>query len=250
MQQLIIAGCPRSGTTALRNLLNTQKDTFIANEMMLYSGSHDSFIERITGHWSDKFNKQCIKAEIDPVEFVDYVKDDKSQSIEFLKSKGFNIVGDKFPSYVLVNHHANMLRAISNGVKFIFCVRDCRDFVCSSLDHFKRGRSPQKNRWVFETIEDACGHWVKMNLGLQTLISQIPPTQYMIAQYETSVSNVPMLRNKISKLLNHEWYPDIMDTLEYYPVHIGRWKRECPEINIRLSAEASRLMELYGYQYD
>lgn len=253
MTQIIIVGCPRSGSTALRNLLNTEEKTFIANEMRFYSGSTVSFIERVTGQWSDKFVKQCVEKGIDHEALVKCATQHVNKVPEFLKTQGFNVVGDKFPLYVLVSHMEGMLKSISSGVKFIFCVRDCRDFICSSLSHCEKGRNSANNSWVFDNIKDACDYWVKMNTGLLNLTRIIPAQNYIIAQYEKSVINVYQLMKNINKLSDGVWDLKPMQKLKvrdkYHPVHMGRWITEQPKINDSLSDGALRLMELYGYEY-
>ncbi len=249
MTKIIIMGCPRSGTTALRDLLNTQHNTYLCNELAFYSNDKQvNFMKRLDGKWWKAFSEDCIKDGIDPDKFRSYIREDKLKSIEFLHHQGYEIVGDKFPSYVLPKYHTQMLDAEPNGTKFIFCIRDCRAFISSSLRHYKNG-SPRKH-WVYCTIHEACAHWVQLNRGLIQLTHKLSSKNYIIVKYEDAVHDKEKLLKRIHKLTNNKWYGRIKDASDYYPVNVDAWKTEYPKIDHHLSEDALRLMELYGYNYE
>ena len=250
MTQIIIAGCPRSGTTALKNLLNTQHNTCITNELKSYAGDNAAFIDRLNSSWFTNFSNECKKKNIDPELFRDYVIEDKTKTPEYLHSLGYQIVGDKFPGYVLPELSNRIMQQARKGVKCIFTVRDCRAFIASSLRFYTRGVDPNVNQWVFCTIHEACEHWVRFNKGLQDLIRNIAPENYMIVQYEKAVRNNTKLVKRINKLTEGQWTATPEETTGYHPVHVDTWKTEHPEIDQYLSEDALRLMELYGYDYD
>lgn len=250
MTQIIISGCPRSGTTALKSLLNTQYNTCITNELKSYVGDNIVFAKRLNSKWFKKFSAECKKKNIDPTLFKDYIIEDKTKTPKYLHSLGYQIVGDKFPSYVLPNYHKKIIELSRTDIKYIFCVRDCRGFISSSLRAYVSGVNPKENGWVYCTIQEACGHWVKYNKGLQKLIQNIPTANYMIVQYEKAVKDTNKLVKRINKLTNGQWNARPDETTNYYPVHVDTWKTEHPTIDNYLSQDALRLMELYGYDYD
>lgn len=252
MTQIIITGCPRSGTTALKSLLNTQHSTCITNELKSYAGDNDAFAKRLNGRWYDNhFSQECKKKHVDPELFRNHIIEDKTRTVPYLHSLGYQIVGDKFPGYVMRTFHKRMIQHSKKDVKFIFCVRDCRGFVSSSLRRYLIGDLDFKaNDWVYCTIQEACAHWVKFNKGLQELIQHIPTSNYMIVQYEKAVRNNDKLVQRISKLTEGQWTATPDETTNYHPVHVHEWKIEHPEIDKYLSEDVFRLMELYGYEYD
>lgn len=250
MTQIIISGCPRSGTTALKSLLNTQHNTCVTNELKFCAGNNDAFAERLNSSWFKKFSNECKKKNIDPELFRDHIIEDKIKTSKYLHSLGYQIVGDKFPGYVLPNYHKKIIELSRKGFKYIFCIRDCRGFISSSIRAYERGVNPKGNVWVYCTIHEACEHWVKYNKGLQALIQHIPSENYIIVQYEQAVRNNAKLVDRISKLTERQWSALPEETTDYHPVHVKAWETEHPDIDQHLSEDALRLMELYGYQYD
>lgn len=251
MTELIIAGCPRSGTTALRNLLNTQHNTYLCNELSYYSSdSQEHFMSRLNSEWWNTFCVNCKKDNINPEAFRSYITEDKLKSVDFLHSQGYEIVGDKYPLYVAQKHHKKLLEAANRGVKIILCVRDCRGFVSSSIRHYISSAHGKQSTWAYCTIHDACKYWTRFNRGLIQLTNKLPPESYMIVKYEEAVNNKEKLLRRLHKLTNNKWYGNINDTKDYHPVHVDSWKTEHPKIDYHLSEDALRLMELYGYDHD
>ena len=248
--QIIISGSPRSGTTALKSLLNTQHNTCITNELKFYAGDDTAFAERLNSKFFNHFSDECKKKNIDPELFRDYIIEDKTRTPDYLHNLGYQVVGDKFPGYVLKNYHQRIIEHSRHDVKFIFCVRDCRGFISSSLRAYSRGKDPKFNQWVYCTIHEACAHWVKFNKGLLALIQHIPTDNYMILQYEKAVKNNSRLVKRINKLTEGQWTAAPDETTGYHPVHVDAWKIEHPYIDKYLSEDALRLMEIFGYDYD
>lgn len=100
---IAVCGCPRSGNTAITQMLNLHNKVYLTDE----SG------------WMSNFN-----CERDKLEF-------------FFTNK--EVVGDKTPSYVLENHFS-YIRCHHPEVKFIFTFRRCEDVVSSSLLHGKASK--------------------------------------------------------------------------------------------------------------
>jgi len=250
MTQIIISGCPRSGTTALKDLLNTQRNTCITNELEFYVGDNASFIERLESKWFNNFSRDCKKKNIDSVLFRDHILHDKTKTVSYLHSLGYQIVGDKFPGYIMSQVKDRIIQISKQNIKFIFCVRDCRDFISSSLRHYSKDINLRTNQWVKCTIHEACAHWVMYNKGLQELIQHIPSENHMIVQYEKAVKNNAKLIYRINKLTEGQWVATPEETVGYYAVHVDAWKTEYPDIDKYLSEDAFRLMELFGYDYD
>lgn len=250
MTQIIISGCPRSGTTALKDLLNTQHNTCITNELKFYAGDNAAFTERLESKWFNHFSQECKKKNIDSISFRDHILHDKTKTTEYLHGLGYQIVGDKFPGYLLSKVKNRIIQLSRKNIKFIFCVRDCRDFISSSLRHYSKDIDLIANQWIKCTIHEACAHWVMFNKNLQELTQHIPPENHMIVQYEKAVSDNAKLVYRINKLTEGQWMATPEETAGYHPVHVNAWKTEHPDIDKYLSEDALRLMELYGYEYD
>lgn len=129
MQQFVICGCPRTGTTGLVTLINSSKNVFCFNESAIF------IVDKIKELLSiEEFYKYLNYRgyEIDEVslllhsdEFLDY----------FGNKYNLQTVGDKTPDYVL-DENFDLIHFYNTNLKYIFTTRNIDDTVSSYMIHF------------------------------------------------------------------------------------------------------------------
>lgn len=251
MKRLLITGSPRSGTTAITELLCHDSNMFVTNEMQTYLFNPES--HRQIADWKRRLDT------LESGNIVSYnwflkkgatVGQVKSlppgeRCLDFQHSLGYDIVGDKLPHYI------NKLDIVNKRfceLYYIFTVRDPRAVIASSLRHHKKsmdeGKAPA--HWQFKSPEEACEMWVEFNSSLKHCLEQIHPSRYVLLRYEDCVQNAVRPLMMISALLDYDIeVPNPKGS--YYPVHLETWKDEIPDVNDHLSEECLKLMEDFGY---
>jgi hypothetical protein len=220
INKLIITGCPRSGTTAIMKLLNTHSQIKITQELSSFNPflSQDVIIEKS----KDKLINDLIIEHGSPG-FYDHLD--------------YSIVGDKLPDYCLPNYHESLL---SQDLKYVFCLRNCRGFVDSSVRHFNLGL---RSAWNFETYKDASCMWFNYNKSMLDFMFKLRPDQFILMRYEDAVLDIEEYLKRISKICN---FPIKLQNpfKDYYPVRVKAGK----DIKLNdLSLHAVKLMEIFGY---
>lgn len=152
---LFIVGCPRSGTTLLRRIVDAHPDVAITNEthwivQLLEDGDAaragapvtPRLLERLLSH------KRFARLKLDPGRLEPLVAREEPVSYRelvtavydlFGERRGKRLVGDKTPRYV---RHIPTLHNLWPAAKFVHLIRDGRD-VCLSVRNWDKA-----NRFV------------------------------------------------------------------------------------------------------
>lgn len=199
MKEIAVCGCPRSGTTALVRLLNLSDKTFITNELSFY-GSYD--LEK-----RYQIVKELQSKNYD-VSWIPYCK--SNIAIEINDRYQLNVIGDKTPDYVLKNNF-DFIRKNYPQVKFIFCFRCCRDFVCSSLNAFDK-----TEMWAHSSIIDACDMWYNYTKSAFDCIDELPDNSFACIKYESMTDR--QIVNNIEIVLNED--------LRIHPIPLNSFLRD------------------------
>jgi hypothetical protein len=247
MKQLIIAGCPRSGTTALGHLLNRDSKTFIGHETNCYIYGKKPFSNRLAWQAADK-NERNFREPF-TLKGLDYNDLPEFQTgldfIKYMASLGFEVVGDKNPEYIMRRSMRAVLNKVSD-IKVIMTIRDARGFIASSLRAWKSGL---RDHWCFDNIADAEYFWTTRNHELLHLIRNdfiISPEQYKIVKYEPASQDAVSTVYHLSKFIGYEFKINNPEGY-FFPVNADAWQDEIPHINNQLKPDTLRLMELFGY---
>lgn len=241
MKKVIITGCPRSGTTALAELLSKDSRTLITNEVSNFTFNEESSLENILcrKYAIDNFREILNSKGIYEEYYKDSIFFESHSYLQQLQTAyGLEIIGDKWPDYLF---HINDIETLNNTAEdfyFIFTIRSCYHFINSSTTNYNNGK---RDAWNFYDEKKAEGYWVSRNLELiknvQYLQKKNIPVK--IINYDTIKGNASNLVNHISNFINEELVIENSNESYYYS---GK------ETKIKLGSEARIIMELFGYE--
>jgi hypothetical protein len=189
---IFIIGCPRSGTTLLRVILDSHPNICCGPETHLISKLKE---------FNDKIGEYWKMLEIFGLE--------RSKQLEKL-SEIFNI----FPEKYMINKnkirwaektpdnifYAFFIKELFPKCQFINVIRDGRDVVNS-----------HKKRWGRRTILKGIKKWnMSMKLTFQ-FRKKFCKEDYLEIRYETLVSNPETETKKIMEFLNEPWNPILLE---------------------------------------
>ena len=199
---VFIVGCPRSGTTLLRRMIDahrqiaiTRETHWIAKRFEKRQGvTPDGLVTPELLSWllsDEKFTRMGIGqdeleglvAGEEPVSYSTFVT---GVFDLFGKGQGKRLVGDKTPSYL---RHIPTLHALWPQAKVVHIIRDGRD-VCLSMVNWKKGHvaAGRLATWAEDPVLTAALWWKqRVRLGREDGNALRPELYYEI-RYETLVS--------------------------------------------------------------
>ncbi|MGE4440332.1 MAG: sulfotransferase [Desulfomicrobium sp.] len=252
-----ILGNPRSGTSLLRLMLNTNNDISVPPECGFYhwlSNKYktqdfsdtalfiESYIEDLKKSkkmetWDIDFNylrhliKKTKPATYEQVSLLVYL----TYAAKFNKSP--KTIGDKNNYYI---NYLCDLNKINKNPKYIYIVRDCRDVVCSYRALKKiETKSIYKPNLPWD-IKNICFSWNKNNINVINFFNKLPKNQYYIIRFEDLIEHTEKILKNICNFLETNYDNNMM---EYYkenaqkniePIETLDWKKETlnkPNIN-------------------
>ena len=282
---VFIGGCARSGTTLLRQILNTHPQIVITRE------SH--WIPRVfasrkgitpEGFVTPKLIPHLLKHPkfaqlgLSEEELVELLENNALVSYADFTSRIFDLygqrcgktlVGDKTPGYVRL---IDMLHTLWPRARFVQLIRDGRE-VCLSVADWRK--APQKKPGVFSTWKDdpvsTTAFWWELNVRLgRDAGKRLGPELYYEIRYESLVTNpgeecaalcaflqVPydevMLRFHEGRI-KHEWRKkagfslSVEEPLRPITPGLRDWRSQMPGENVeRFEAAAGSLLDELGY---
>jgi hypothetical protein len=241
-KEVIICGCPRTGTTALANLLNCDEYCWITHECCSYSfGCAQNFRKKLKEVSSIENTIDTLADKIIPKNmFVDYYGQPYDFFDHLYALTDFKVLGDKSPGYL---HDWRRIKKLRPNAKFIVTVRDCRQVVSSCL----RWKDERPNEpWVSDNTTDPIDMWV-YNTEITIDIKKELGDDCLIVQYEDSVSRPFVALDRIKDFLDYDFKVDKIQE-QYYPVNQNTWREELPYINEELTKKAVELMEHFNYE--
>lgn len=241
VKEVIIGGCPRTGTTALAALLSHDPKTLIMNECTNYTWGINKFPDRL----ERLFNSMDFLASISLKGitrdiFEEYADRPRELPLLLAEKFGFEVVGDKCPHYVQEKIMNNIL-SLERDIKFIMTIRDCRAVVASSIRNYIIGSTEP---WVTGDIKEAIQMWVDFNESLLKYIEE--GREILLIKYEDAVSDVYNTIETIGGFLDYKFSIDDPEG-GYHAVHLYDWKNELPDIDRFIDGRARELMVLFGY---
>jgi len=250
MDLVAIGGCPRSGTSALCNLLMQDEKIMIFDELQVFSSNWESnsIVKRIITNWLKEGSNFSYLVERSGIKrekfkaFIDQTKPISGKELyDFVKdTTKATMFGDKSPeAYVSI---ADTLAVKFPEMKFLFSQRDGRGVIAS---HLRKPRSSVPN------IEACVNLWVRMTSRILELKKRIPDRCFII-NYDEAVINVEPMLEELSNFLSLD--PVLINDLNfkglpyYRPTHVETWKNEIPDIMSKIhSSKFNDLMSFYNY---
>ena len=237
MKEIAICGCPRSGTTALANLLNHDDSTIITNETCCYIWGDNiaPFTDKIDREENNyEFTRPFLNKGLNPRKIFSECKTSRDLP-SVIHSHGYEVVGDKLPDYIY-SANFNVLCA-RQDVYIIIMIRDVRGFIASSTRFYNKG---MRSGWCFPDGVSAEKFWIEANIHLINAVLRARMRRLKILKYETVCENADKLVRNLSSFVDFEFkIPEPANI--FFPVH-----KEVSEYKI--SSEATAIMELFGYE--
>lgn len=276
---VFVVGCPRSGTTLLRRLLNAHPELCIP---------------KAETHWIPKFyqkghgldaNRRVTKDFIDVL--LDYPKFRKfgigrTQLVELLggseavdypqfvarildhygKTRGKRLVGDKTPGYA---RHVPLLHQLFPAARFIHVIRDGRDVALSLLSWERLHRSAGRIAgFDADPVTTTALYWEWLVRLAREAGDDLPARLYLEIRYEDLVVDTASACRRMCQFLGLDYAPEM---LEYYagrqktgsrlsakkawlpPTgNLRDWRSQLPaEDVIRFAAASGALLAELGY---
>jgi len=243
---IAIGGCPRSGTTALTDLLNIDGSLFITREFRIFRCWRHPIGPLLMKHKMNpnRASSAVFKKHNLDIETVSKITNGKSVT-NFVTKKLPNLkyFGDKLP-----RHYLYFTIEIANrfpNMKFIFCLRDGRAVIASQIRLFKGGKS--RANFIAKSIPSAEHLWLEgceyleRNLNCKSLKDRIH-----VVRYEDAVADPKKTIRQISRFLGIGKLS--IEGHEYKPTHLDTWKTELPNMEDRLSKKFKKKLKRWGYE--
>jgi hypothetical protein len=250
-----IVGCPRSGTTLLRNMLNSHPDIFIfpqtqffnkiwgsrrlvnfkkSRKQMLNIIAEDRAVLRSKVDMFSSDNLSRERFDNFYVEYIDLIQDNND-----LQKR---ILGDKTPRHIFFQR--KIKENLNRNVKTIIAVRDSRAVVASL-----------KKRGLIKSIEQGAAIWNSFLEQIVKINKEESADDIMCIRYEDIVADPKLIANKMALFLNLEYSENMLDIQEsnssytekqkkkgIYKDSIDYWKNELQKEEIVI---LSRLTKKY-----
>ena len=212
-EMLLIGGCPRSGTTILQYVLNTDPHVFITNEMNLFKtvdglgsllGADASLATKrphespralsVRESWtvSDftkyKFDAGCTKAILRKIYEIHHER--------VRPGKALAVFGDKFPKYYQSIDHYNLA---GSAFKYIHITRNPLDVINSMIMRVKNAQEGKDTWKAHPTLESQIAIWAE---AFAFIRGRETDAQVLHVLYEDFVFNTAHVMEEIGSFLN------------------------------------------------
>jgi Sulfotransferase family len=208
MAPIFIVGCPRSGTTLLRNLLRSHPHLSFPSEThfipQLYAAYGDPVNERearrltkalLRLRWVRRWNCDFDESKLVARGSYAGIIDELFQT--WLRKEGKPRWGDKTPQYVL---HLRTLAAIFPEARFIHIFRDGRDVARSWL---LAPHGPEN--WFM-----AASEWRRLVRAGRQAGVDLPTGMYMEVRYEALLTDLETTLRRICEFVDEPFDPAIL----------------------------------------
>jgi hypothetical protein len=274
---LFIVGCPRSGTTLLRRMIDahqqiaiTRETHWIAKRFERRQGvTPDGLVTPELLSWllsDEKFTRMGIGqdeleglvASEEPVSYSTFVT---GVFDLYGKGQGKRLVGDKTPGYV---RRIPTLHALWPEARFVHLIRDGRDVSLSAINWSRAYKLARRySTWTEDPTTTAAVWWEwHVRLGREDGGS-LAPKLYHEVRYEELVSRPAKTCETLCDFLDipydegifrfHERLPDprfYVKHKKWRPIFTGLrdWRTQMPAQDLeRFEAAAGELLEELGY---
>jgi hypothetical protein len=199
---LFIVGCPRSGTTLLRRVLDAHPDIAITRETHwitdLLRGddavspnepvtrellSRLRGVKRFTRLGVDQARLEGLLSRTQPVYYAEFVR---TVFDLYGEAQGKRLVGDKVPGYV---RDISVLHALWPAARFVHLIRDGRDVCTSVLNWDRENRAVTRMPgWDDDPVSTTALWWEQLVRIGRDAGSALPSELYYELRYEALVA--------------------------------------------------------------
>jgi hypothetical protein len=218
MKKIIITGAPRTGTTALANLLNYSPKIVITNELGIFDHNQNHYKER---------SKTWIHSNKATQKFLG-IKNLTGKDIDdffagnFENQGNLEFYGDKHPTYCIDKEYCTHLIKNCSDAYFIFTHRNPCATIYSGLYRSKAQPEQVHADWFFKSVEDSTSKIETFTINWSGYIYPNVNNKIII-DYDRYVNNYDLLIRDLSKFLNTSLdLPELKEmTAQTGPYNVG-----------------------------
>jgi hypothetical protein len=256
---ILIAGCPRSGTTLIRNMLNAHPDIYIfpqtqffnkvwgSRRLVAYKKNREKLLNIIASDRAvlrdelDMFSEQNLSRR----NFDNYC-DEYIQIIEDNNLFKKKIIGDKTPRHIFFIDKIKC--HMKHNLKTIVAVRDSRAVIASL-----------KKRGMIGSVAQGAAIWNFFLERITTLLNTLTPEEIIYIRYEDLVSDPVNITRELSSFLNLGYSEHMLNVKEsnssytrkpqkgIYKDSLFQWQEEFNQEEIHV---ISQLTKNYLFRFD
>ena len=219
---IFIVGCPRSGTTLLRDLLRSHPGITIAPESHFIPRFYLSYGDPSSDQEAWRIARSILKTRrvglwqivAQPTDFIGCRSFSEVTTRLFelwAREKGKPRWGDKTPHYV---RHIPLLIQLFPDAQVIHVVRDGRDVALSWL----------RTRFEPRNLYKAARLWKEMATKGRRDGATLPADSYLEVRYETLLADPEATMRGVCQFLNEPWEPAVL-TPSRFDVMFGKKSR-------------------------
>lgn len=215
-EPIFIIGCPRSGTTLLRVILDSHPN--------ICSGPETNIIEELN-RFNGKINKNWDKLQIYGINKNEYYT--KLSEVfstfqeKYIQQKKKKRWAEKTPDNIF---YVDFINNLFPKCQFINVIRDGRDVVCSF-----------KERWGRKTILHALKTWNRSIDLTMKYRKEFDKKRYFEVRYEDLVLDSEDYTKKIMLFLGEDWSPKLLEHQkqkhDYYLKPVNKKEKNVREKN-------------------
>ncbi len=218
-----VVGCPRSGTTLLRAMLDSHPDLAVPGESYFVVELAPRFVSR----WWRRFDRRrCLDAVLAHERFVQWELDDGAVRdavaaaeprdfaalvrvlyAAYASARGKHRYGDKTPNYVL---DLPLIARLFPEARFVHVVRDGRDVALSVTEI---------EQWGPSKIEGAAHYWVRHVEAGRRAGTALGADRYLEVRYDDLVADPELTLHEVCAFVDLPFarsmltYPERFDDL-------------------------------------
>jgi Sulfotransferase family len=235
---IFVGGLQRSGTTLMRQILNSHPHIACGPESKLF---RDHRLERIYTDlrtiWPTLLSPHYA---FDP-HMVDVVMAGLIHSIfmPYSQKQGKPRWAEKTPNNILV---IDTLFALFPAAQFIHMIRDPRDAFCS----VRQRAAKDMPHWATKTPERTAAEWCRrINCGFAW---RARPDRYREVRYEELVTQPEATLRSLFAFLGEPWAASVLENNPTFSTSVGRWRSELSDAEVaETEAVAGQTMRALGY---
>lgn len=213
-KEIIITGCPRTGTTALCSLLYHSSRVLITNELALYHPDKEAPRKRMRLPL-DSHVKRALELKNWSIERLEDFRQGN------LSDSTIDVFGDKNPDYCLNPAMINYFTTNQPCDYYIFTHRNPCAIVASFLRRSAREKDVQAT-WYSQTAEEAANKAVEYTRNWTTYFYPKVDKKKIVI-YEDHCEDVNNLIQELNEFLGITLDIHKPERL-YYPVNINTWQ--------------------------
>jgi hypothetical protein len=228
---IFVIGCPRSGTTLVRMILDSHPEISAGEETKFLSD-----LERVVGeHW-----RLVSQYGYERAWWLDRIRSFYGGFQEdYMHRRGKRRWAEKTPGYTL---HLPFIDELFPDALYVHVIRDVRDVVASHHE-----------RWGYRSaLRVARGVWAKYVSTARSFGRTLPPSRYTEVRYEELVADPERVLRGLFEFLGVGWDPTVLrfdevehDTTDHYAAFTADRRRAAgetgPIYRSRVGAGAARL---------